>query len=66
MTRKSFVVGLAGILGLVLSSCTGVSSNEEQWQRARSACAQVGLPPDSSEVGACAGMMQAALLPNNG
>lgn len=47
--------------GFLLSSCTGISPNEEQWQRARTACIQVGLPPESSEVGVCAAKMQAAV-----
>ena len=47
----------------ILSSCTtdAISPNEELWQRARTACEQVGLKPGTSEVGDCATNLQAAL-----
>jgi hypothetical protein len=55
------IVASALTAGFLLSSCTGVSPNEEQWQRARTACIQVGLSPESSAVGSCAARMQAAV-----
>lgn len=50
----------------ILSSCASgeIPPNEVQWQRARTACEQVGLKPGTSEVSDCAANLQAAL--NNG
>jgi hypothetical protein len=41
-----------------------IPPNEVQWQRARTACEQVGLKPETSDVSDCAANLQAAL--NNG
>ena len=67
MTATEYcIVGMVSVLVLapVLSSCTGISPNEEQLQRARTACVQAGLPSDSSQVGDCVARMQAALMSN--
>ena len=50
----------------ILSSCMSgtIPPNEVQWQRARTACEQVGLKPETSDVSDCAANLQAAL--NNG
>lgn len=53
-------IGWALAVAAVLSSCTG--PHDEQFQRARAACVQVGLPSDSPLVGDCAARMQAALV----
>jgi hypothetical protein len=56
----SFAFAVAGLAG-----CTSVSPNEQQWQRARTACQQVGLEPESPEVAVCAGKIQMSLNSGN-
>ena len=46
------------ILGIVVAGCTSPSPNEIEWQNAQLACAQLGIPPASSEIGSCATSLQ--------
>ena len=60
---KMMPVRLAGalLMASALSACSGVSPGEVEFQNARSACVQLGLQPESSEVGDCAAKLRAAI-----
>ena len=49
------------LIAATLSACSGVSPREVEYQNARSACVQLGLQPESSEVGDCAAKLRAAI-----